>query len=115
MNDSNPRLFTVTDDAQQIIGIVDASRFGNCFANSDAVTANVGDLFVEPAYRGKRIAQGLLQYVSDVLMEDEYKRLWVEHGTVNPNALRFWSKYFTPFIYQLTRSIDNRIVDLHRG
>lgn len=115
VNDTNTRLFAAMDDAQQIIGFVDASRFGNCFANSDAATVNVGDLYVDLAYRGKRIAQGLLQYASNILMEDNYKRLWVEHGTTNPNALRFWDKYFTPFTYQLTRSIDRRIVDLHRG
>ncbi|MFC1949352.1 GNAT family N-acetyltransferase [Chloroflexota bacterium] len=70
------------------------------------------NLFI--AYRGKRIAQGLLQYASDILMEDNYKRLWVEHGTTNPNALRFWDKYFTRFTYTLTRSIDRKIVDSHR-
>jgi len=112
VNDNNTRLFAAMDDAQQIIGLIDASRYGNCFANSDVVTVNVGDLYVDRAYRGRRIAQGLLQYVSDILMEDNYKRLWVEHGTTNPNALRFWDKYFTRFTYTLTRSIDRKIVDL---
>ena len=115
VNDKNTRLFVALDGAQQIIGIVDMCHDEFCFAWSDAATLNVGDLYVEPVYRGKRIAQGLLQYVSDVLMKDNYKRLWVMHGTGNPNALRFWSKYFTGFVYQLTRSIDKRIVDSYRG
>lgn len=114
VNNDNTRLFATMDGVQQIIGIVDASRYGNCFANSDVFTVNIGDLYLDPVYRGKQVAQSLLQFVSDILIKDNYKRLWVQHGTVNPNALRFWDRYFTGFTYQLTRSIDRKIVDLHR-
>jgi GNAT superfamily N-acetyltransferase len=115
VNNDNTRLFTALDSRRNIIGIVDTSHDEFCFAWSDPATLNVGDLYVEPAYRGKRVAQGLVQYASDVLLKDNFKRLWVMHGTGNPNALRFWSKYFTGFVYQLTRSIDSRIIDLPRG
>jgi GNAT superfamily N-acetyltransferase len=114
ISSSNTRLFTAIN-GEQIIAIVDASCFGNFFANNDMATVNISDLYVAPEFRSKRVAQGLLQYVSDVLIGDNYQRLWVEHGTVNPNALRFWSKYFDEFMYQVTRSIDKRIVDLNRG
>ncbi len=112
--DENTRLFIARDEFQRIIGIVDTCRDDFSFIWSDAETWNVGDLYVEPRYRGKGVAQGLLQYTSDALKEDGIRRLWVMHGTGNPNALRFWNKYFTVFVYQLTRSIDERIIDLHR-
>jgi len=115
VNDRNTRLFMAMDNAQQIIGIINTHHDGFSFATSDALTLNASNLYVEPAYRGKRIAQGLLQYVSDVLKKENYKRLWVMHGTGNPNALRFWSKYFTGYIYQLTRSIDKKVVSFHRS
>jgi GNAT superfamily N-acetyltransferase len=50
-----------------IITILDASCDGNYFANSDKHTINVGDLYLKSAYRGKNVAQELLQYVSNVL------------------------------------------------
>lgn len=108
INDSDTRLF-VAKDKEKIIGIMDASQDGNSFANSDANTINVGDLFVLRTYRGQNIAQELLQYVSNVLKAEGYGRLWVEHGTTNPNAQRFWDRYFTRFTYTLTRRIDERI------
>ncbi|TWH78361.1 GNAT family N-acetyltransferase [Sedimentibacter saalensis] len=114
INDVNTRLFVAMDEGE-IIGILDASCDGNCFANSDKYTINVGDLYLKSAYRGKNIAQELLQYVSNVLKKKNYKRLWVEHGTTNPNAQRFWDRYFSRFTYTLTRNIDERIVKQYIG
>lgn len=114
INDINTRLFVAMDEGE-IIGILDASCDGNCFANSDKYTINVGDLYLKNAYRGKNIAQELLQYVSNVLKKENYKRLWVEHGTTNPNAQRFWDRYFSRFTYTLTRNIDERIVKQYIG
>lgn len=110
----NTRLFVASDEGD-IVGILDASCDGNCFANSDKYTMNVGDLYLKSAYRGKNIAQELLQYVSNVLKNENYKRLWVEHGTTNPNAQRFWDRYFSRFTYTLTRNIDERIVKQNIG
>lgn len=114
INDVNTRLFVASDEGD-IVGILDASCDGNCFANSDKYTMNVGDLYLKSSYRGKNIAQELLQYVSNVLKNENYKRLWVEHGTTNPNAQRFWDRYFSRFTYTLTRNIDERIVKQNIG
>lgn len=108
------RLFVVKDKGR-IIGILDGSLDGNNFANHDPATMNVGDLFIEASYRGQNIAQSLLQYASNVLQTEGYERLWVEHGTTNPNALRFWDRYFERFTLTLTRSIDERVIRLHRN
>jgi GNAT superfamily N-acetyltransferase len=115
INDSGTRLFVARNDLYEIVGVVDTSHDEFCFAWSDAATLNVGDLYIEPDYRGKLVAQGLLQFASNVLIQENYKRLWVMHGTGNPGALRFWGKYFNGFVYQLTRSVDKDIVDLYRG
>jgi len=107
------RLFVVKDH-DRIVGIIDCSKEGNHFANRDMETMNIGDLFIEEDYRGKNIAQSLLQFVSDELKKDGYTRLWVEHGTTNPNALRFWDQYFSRYTMTLTRCIDERVVKLHQ-
>jgi hypothetical protein len=114
VNANDTRVFAALDLSKRIIGITDTSHDKLCFIWSDTGTLNVGDLYIEPTYRGKLVAQGLLQYASDILMKDKCKRLWVMHGTGNPNALRFWGKYFSGFVYQLTRTIDSRILDLGR-
>ena len=114
LNDEKTRLFVALDDSQRIIGVVDTCHDKFSFIWSDAATLNVGDLYVEPEYRGKRVAQSLLQYASDVLKKENFKRLWVMHGSGNPNSLRFWGKYFTGFVYQLARSIDENFFDIHR-
>ncbi len=113
INDPSTRLF-VAKDNMNIIGIVDASNDGNCFMNTDDKTMNVGDLFILEHYRGQNVAQELLQYTNNILMNEGYKRLWVEHGTTNPNAIRFWDKYFSRFTYTLTREIDERIIELNK-
>lgn len=109
INDSSTRLF-VARDGVEIIGILDASRDGNCFANIDDKTMNVGDLYILESYRGQNVAQELLQFANGIFINEGYKRLWVEHGTTNPNAIRFWDKYFSRFTYTLTRTIDERII-----
>lgn len=108
IHDENTRLFVAKDD-ENIIGMMDVSRDGNSFINKECDTMNVGDLFFKPNYRGLQAAEGLLSYVNDTLRKEGVKRIWVEHGTTNPTAQRFWGKYFGRFTYTLTRKIDGRI------
>jgi GNAT superfamily N-acetyltransferase len=108
ISDTETRLFTAEHN-DSIIGIIDASKGGNSFINSDEKTVNIGDLFIRESYRGKNTAQELLRFACDKLKDEGYARIWVEHGTTNPNALRFWGKYFTPYTHTLTRQLDNEI------
>ncbi len=108
IHDENTRLFVAKDD-ENTIGMMDVSRDGNSFINRECDTMNVGDLFFKPNYRGHQAAEGLLSYVNDTLRKEGVKRIWVEHGTTNPTAQRFWGKYFCRFTYTLTREIDGRI------
>ena len=108
INNPATRVFVIYKNGK-IIGVIDVSNDSNCFINEDKYTVNVGDLFIEKEYRGKNLAQELLQYVSNKLIKEGYKRIWVEHGTTNPNALRFWDRYFSRFTFTLTRQIDERV------
>ena len=105
------RVFVVCKN-DEILGVIDTSNDSNCFINDDKYTINVGDLFIKKDYRGWNLAQELLQYVSNTLVKEGYKRIWVEHGTTNPNALRFWDKYFSSFTFTLTRQLDERVFKL---
>ncbi len=98
------RLFAAFNE-DEIIGMMDASVDKECFLLNNDTIYNVGDLFVQEAYRGKKIAQSLLEYVRSTLFEEGVKKLWVEHGTANPNATGFWDKYFKNYTYTLVRDI----------
>lgn len=109
IHDGDTRVFVVKIQ-ENIIGMIDVSKDGNDFVTAESDTMNVSDLYLEPGFRGKYIAQQLLLYVSNTLKKDSAKRLWVEHGTTNPTAQGFWGKYFKEFTYTLTRNLDNKIL-----
>lgn len=52
------------------------------------------------------VAQSMLNYLSNSLSREGVHRLWVEHGTANPNARGFWNKYFIPYTYTMIRDIE---------
>lgn len=97
----------VTAQSQgQMMGLMTACKDGNSFINSGEEYYNVGDTFVLPEHRDGRIAQEMLLKLSEILASEGRKRLWVEHGTANPNARGFWSKYFTTYSYTMIREIE---------
>lgn len=104
------RLFTVLHGGR-LDGMIDASP-DTPFFTCDERVANVGDLYVAPALRGKGVAQGLLDYACHRLRADGFQRLWVCHGTANPTALRFWDRYFENVTYTLVRQLDRSAVGL---
>ncbi|MDF2611118.1 MAG: hypothetical protein K0R92_2592, partial [Lachnospiraceae bacterium] len=105
ISSDNTRLFAAFSE-DEVIGIMDASVDKECFLLNNDNVYNVGDLFVQEAYRGKKVAQSLLEYVRSTLFEEGVKKLWVEHGTANPNATGFWNKYFKNYTYTLVRDIE---------
>lgn len=112
IQEKDTRVFVARDneDKGKMIGMIDVSTGGNSFITSENDTRNVGDLYVELKYRGQAVSHGLMRYVISTLQAEGVKRLWVEHGTTNPTAQRFWSKYFQSFTYTLTRSIDGKML-----
>ncbi len=104
------RLFAMLQGGK-LVGMMDAMPEAPFFMCDDGV-ANVGDLYVIPALRGKGLAQGLLDFACRRLRADGYVRLWVCHGTANPTALRFWDRYFENVTCTLLRRIDRSAVAL---
>lgn len=100
------RMF-VACNGDEIIGIIDAAMDNECFLLNHKRVYNVGDIYVEERFRGKLISQALLRFVNNTLKEEKVEKLWVEHGTANPNATGFWDKYFENYTYTLVREINN--------
>jgi GNAT superfamily N-acetyltransferase len=114
IHEEDTRVF-VAKEQENIIGMIDVSKDGNNFVTKEEDTINVGDLYLKPDFRGQNVTQELLLYVTNTLKEEGVKRLWVEHGTTNPTAQRFWGKYFHQFTYTLTRKIDEKILTNYNG
>lgn len=103
--DPSVRLFVAEAD-DKIIGLIAASKDGNSFLTDGNDCFNTGEIYVDEKYRGLNVAQSLLGYVNDTLKKEGIKRLWVEHGTANPNARGFWNKYFKAYTYSMIRDIE---------
>ncbi|MGN1181187.1 MAG: GNAT family N-acetyltransferase, partial [Suilimivivens sp.] len=60
-------------------------------------------------YRSKGVAKQLLDAMARRCMKEGKSYLGVDYETINPTALRFWTKYFEPYTYSFIRRIDERI------
>ncbi|HEX9897035.1 MAG TPA: GNAT family N-acetyltransferase [Dehalococcoidales bacterium] len=99
------RVFAVFD-SNRLVGMIDSEPINWGFTVDDTEALSMGDIFIEPAYRGSGIAIALLKFANDELKSNGVKRLFVMHGTINPSARGFWDKYFTNYSYTMSRLID---------
>lgn len=91
----------------QMIGMIETNRESTWFIGEKLSSANVGEAYVVPSYRGSGAAQALLRYAAEYEKQRGAEYLWVEHGTANPNARGFWNKYFKTYQYELVRKIES--------
>jgi len=99
------RIFAAFDEGK-LIGMIDSEPAGEGIQTFGGKSMGMGDVFVVPSYRGLGVAHALLEYANHELKSSGIQRLYVMHGTINPTARGFWDKFFTPYAYTMTRSID---------
>lgn len=92
-------------DNGKLAGIIEWNAEDCEMVGKEGQSANVGEAFVYPAYRGTGLAEKLLGFAELRAVSEGYRYMWVEHGTANPNARGFWNKYFTTYQYELVRRI----------
>ena len=88
----------------EMIGMIEWNK-ENDLLFGGGKSANVGEIFVYPTYRGTKLSEELLHMAGKRAKEEGFDYLWVEHGTANPNARGFWNKYFETHQYELVRTI----------
>ena len=103
------RLFAAFD-GDKLIGMIASEPVDIAMFAHDPESRCMGDVFVKPDYRGLGAGIELLRFASEELKKDGIRRLFVTHGTINPNARGFWDKYFTNYSYSMTRSIDSSML-----
>lgn len=103
--DGETSLHAAFDENGGMIGMIETNA-EPCAVIAGARSANVGEVYVLPRYRGSGVADKLFGYAYQYERERGVKYLWVEHGTANPNARGFWGRYFDSFEYELDRFIE---------
>lgn len=101
----NLRIFAAFE-GDTLIGMINSEPVDMAMFAPDSKAFCMGDVFVKPDYRGTDVAAGLLNFANYELKKDGIRRLFVTHGTINPNARGFWDKHFTNYSYTMTRIID---------
>lgn len=104
----NSRFFTANIEGK-VVGYLEIMSSGENFTCDDEGTMNICGAYIYPEYRGTGIYKSLITYMIEKLKKENYKRCGVDFESINPNANRFWLKYFTPYTYSLVRRIDERI------
>ncbi|MBE6880126.1 MAG: GNAT family N-acetyltransferase [Ruminococcaceae bacterium] len=104
------RIFAAESEGK-IIGFISVGDDAENFITGYDTMKNICGAFFNENYRGKGIAQGLLSFIENTLKAEEITHLGVDCETLNPTALNFWGKYFTPYTYSFARRIDERIGD----
>lgn len=92
-------------DHGRLAGIIEWNREKNSMLSPNDSSANVGEVYVYPDYRGTGLAQHLLRRAEKAAQTAGYDWLWVQHGTANPNACGFWNRYFQTYQYEMVRTI----------
>ncbi|MBD5529679.1 MAG: GNAT family N-acetyltransferase [Lachnospiraceae bacterium] len=98
------RVFTAWK-GEELVAYLEITDDGENFATEDAEMQNICGAYCVPAYRGQGIMQHLLNHVIRTLRAEGYTKLGVDYESINPTARGFWTKYFEPYTYSLTRRI----------
>ena len=100
----------VACDHDEIIGFMSITDESETFISQAKGVINICGAFVKEEYRGKEVATDLLNYVCTTCKKEGAEYLAVDCETLNPNALRFWGKYFKSYTYSYHRRIDERVI-----
>lgn len=99
----------VAQAEEKIIGFISLETDGENFITKHGKMQNICGAYFNEKYRGKGIAQNLLSFIVNTLKTEGITHLGVDYETLNPTALNFWSKYFSPYTYSFARRIDERV------
>jgi ribosomal protein S18 acetylase RimI-like enzyme len=109
LNNAESRIF-VAKENNEIIGYIQVGDEGENFITENKAMKSICGAYFKEEYRNKQVAQGLLNYICQELKSEGISYLGVDCETLNPNALRFWGKYFENYTYSFHRRIDERII-----
>ena len=89
----------------EIAGFIKAEepQFDVSYAVHSPDTFAIDGLYVDPRFRGKGLARQLLASLADEARARGKSLMSVDCETMNPEAFRFWTRYFHPVSWSLER------------
>jgi ribosomal protein S18 acetylase RimI-like enzyme len=90
------------------VGYIEVDEDAETFISESSEMLNICGMYVDCEYRNGSVAKELLAYTMQRLANEGVMYLGVDCETLNPTALRFWSKYFERYTYSFIRRIDER-------
>lgn len=105
------RFFAAYNDNRPV-GYIEVCEKAETFISEDEEVLNICGTYVEEQYRNSSVAQELLLFTMKKLSDEGLKYLGVDCETLNPTAIRFWTKYFECYTYSFVRRIDERIMEI---
>lgn len=111
--DNDARFFAAYHKGE-ICAYFEVAREGETYICDAQIYVHICGAYCLPEYRGKAVAQNLLNYVITSLRNDGYTMLGVDFKSINPTACGFWTKYFTPYTHSVVRRIDEHILDAEK-
>lgn len=107
-----PRTF-IAEVGGTIAAYIEMKPEGENFAAYSPDMLNICGAYCLPEFRGKGVAQSLLNYAIPILRSEGFARLGVDCESFNPTALNFWSKYFEVYTHSVVRRIDENAVNFY--
>ncbi len=97
-------------DNDDMIGVISFSinqgyHFERLTSVESSRISHIG-AYIKPDYRGKGVGTGLLKEVFDYCLKIGKPYIHVSYETSNPNANKFWPKYFNPVVRSVRRTIN---------
>lgn len=103
------RLF-IAEASGKPVGYLELCPRAETFISEHSDMLNICGMYFTEAHRGSGAADGLLEFVLQTLRKEGVPYLGVDYETINPNALRFWGKYFDSYTYSFVRRLDERLI-----
>lgn len=94
-----------------IAGYMTLTHGGETYLSEYDNVRSICGCYVKPEFRHMGIAKALLDEVVAHVTKQGYTYLGTDYETINPTALRFWTKYFAPYTYSYIRRLDERILE----
>ncbi|MBQ4640748.1 MAG: GNAT family N-acetyltransferase [Clostridia bacterium] len=106
IQDRPVRLFAALQD-ETPIAYMELSQDGENFVTEAPGILNICGAHCLPPFRGTGVSRMLLSFILRTLQAENIPLLGVDYETMNPTAIGFWEKYFTPYTISLVRRIDS--------
>ena len=104
-----PRTFIARVNGR-IAAYMEVTDDGENFITGHPAMKNICGAYCLEEFRGKNVAASLLGFVLKTLKSEKVPLLGVDCESINPTAIHFWKKHFSPYTQSLVRRIDEKAI-----